>query len=361
MVKQILEKASLVQEQSGKSVASQVVEMIALRRGKSKVNPEEYYNYRLYDDNFSLQDKQQFGGWQFKEKTMSFKDGRWDWPMRDKILSQIYLEGVGLLCPKILAFCGNENRHLGLIPAYKPDQTLVEFLRDEIEYPFFCKPVAASLGRDGTAVLGFDESNNSLILANETRLSVNDFLQRLKEEDRGTVFQHSVAPHPETVEIFGNRLSSLRLVSLMHKEKTRVFKAVLKIPSGKNMTDNFDHGQSGNIIAKINTETGEIEKVISGVGIHQCEVDKHPDTGKSLLGFVIPEWEKTRDICLLATKSYPGLFMQHWDIAIGENGPSILEMNFPGDIDLLQHAYGEGIINDELNALMKERSLSKEY
>lgn len=342
----------------GKSIFSQIKEIIVLHWGHNRINPIEYFDYRLFDDRMSFCSKKKFAGWRYKQWSLSFKDSRWDFPVRDKVMAQLYLEQLGLPCPQILAFCGPESRHMGVIPSFTPGHSMMEFLRSDITYPFFCKPVAASLGRDGIAVTEYDRMNNSLVLANGNQFPMEDFIQHLKEEVRGTVFQKMVHPHPRTVKYFGNRLSSVRVVSLSFKTGPRVFRAVLKIPTGTNMTDNFDHGQSGNVIAKVNIETGEIAEVISSTGINQKSIEKHQDTGQPLCGFVIPDWQDLIDVCKLATQAYPGLFIQHWDIAIGENGPVILEMNFPGDIDLLQHAYGEGILNDDLQELLMERGLA---
>src|SRR5688572_15843547 len=56
-------KGALAKQDTGKSIASQFAEIIALRLGPGKLEAAEYYQYRLYDDNrFSWRDKKQFFG-----------------------------------------------------------------------------------------------------------------------------------------------------------------------------------------------------------------------------------------------------------------------------------------------------------
>jgi hypothetical protein len=46
-----------------------------------------------------------------------------------------------------------------------------------------------------------------------------------------------------------------------------------------------------------------------------------------------------------------------WDIAICEDGPRILEINAFGDIDLFQHAYRSGFIDDLFLNKMRDRGI----
>ena len=354
----VIHHARWVKTHYGKSFLAQFKEFLALRSSSSGINPVEYYEFRLFTDDKTLEEKKEYIGWKIKDKTITFCDSRWSLPMRDKILQQVYLEQLGLPYPKIKATCGPFQRYLGNTPSFKPDTEFVDFLRKEITYPFFSKPIAASMGRDGISIHGFDDKTESLLLGSGEKLSIKDYLKLIEEEERGTLLQEQVISHPDIVEFFGDRLASVRIVTLLFKDKPKIFRAALKIPTGNNMTDNFSCGKTGNLLAQINLESGIIEKVFKGVGLEQEFVYKHPDTGKHLEGFQIPDWQLILDTTLLATRAVPGLYLQNWDVAIGANGPVILELNFPGDIEHLQHALGKGINDDDFKRMLEDWNVS---
>ena len=55
--------------------------------------------------------------------------------------------------------------------------------------------------------------------------------------------------------------------------------------------------------------------------------------------------------------AFPGFICPGWDIAVCEDGPKILEVNYFGDIDLSQRAHRKGFVDDEFLALMRSRGL----
>jgi Sugar-transfer associated ATP-grasp len=59
-------------------------------------------------------------------------------------------------------------------------------------------------------------------------------------------------------------------------------------------------------------------------------------------------------LCLTAATAYPGLRLQNWDIAIGDRGPVILEVNVEGSMDLHQLAGGRGILDGALAAALDD-------
>jgi len=127
-----------------------------------------------------------------------------------------------------------------------------------------------------------------------------------------------------------------------------IFRCAWKVPAGLNMSDNFIHGEVGNLLALVNVDTGRVERIISGTGFELREVTEHPDTGQILLGMTLPDWAAVRALCLTAATAFPGLRLQSWDIALGAAGPVILEVNVQGSMDLHQLAGARGILEGVL-------------
>ena len=81
------------------------------------------------------------------------------------------------------------------------------------------------------------------------------------------------------------------------------------------------HGELGNLIANVNIETG---KITNAVGMSDGEVvviPKHPNSGVTLTDLSVPLWSEIVSFCFKAAPIFPGLAMQHWDIAICPEGP----------------------------------------
>ena len=67
LIPQLRRNGFRARKETGKSLTAQAVEMLALAWGVGKLHPEEYYEYRLYDDRrYDLAEKKRFLGrvWQ---------------------------------------------------------------------------------------------------------------------------------------------------------------------------------------------------------------------------------------------------------------------------------------------------------
>jgi hypothetical protein len=119
------------------------------------------------------------------------------------------------------------------------------------------------------------------------------------------------------------------------------------------MTDNYYHGESGNLLGYVNLGSGVVERVVGGLTEGESETPVHPDTGVPLLGVSLPDWSRLLSISAVGAKALPGLRWQSWDIALSSGGPTILEMNAFADIDLIQYAYGAGLDDAALRSCLE--------
>ncbi len=72
----------------------------------------------------------------------------------------------------------------------------------------------------------------------------------------------------------------------------------------------------------------------------------HPDTGRAIIGTAIPEWDRVAALAKEASRLLPGIRTQSWDIAVTNEGPMPLEVNFGGDLNLAQLASGAGVLDE---------------
>ena len=140
------------------------------------------------------------------------------------------------------------------------------------------------------------------------------------------------------------------MIVLFDGSGPRLFCSLWKVATGGNMADNY--WRKGNILALLDRERGTVQKCTTGLGPELQTVSHHPDTGKCLIGFAIPDWDAIVDLTKNAACAVPGLPVQAWDIAPTAKGPMALEVNVFGSSFLPQLAMGAGLYQGEFRAFM---------
>lgn len=180
-----------------------------------------------------------------------------------------------------------------------------------------------------------DRGEDRLCLADGQWIGVDEYVDTtVLKRTQGYLFQKRIRQHPEAERICGMAVASLRLVVLNYDTGPQVFRVGWKIPTGKNFTDNFDDGKSGNLYCWVDRRTGIVERVVrgtrheqgekAGLGALGEEVETHPNTGARIRGRRIPEWDQVAEVCLSAAAALPGLRLQAWDIACGRRSESVV-------------------------------------
>jgi hypothetical protein len=336
---------------TGKPVLSQLTEMLKLHFAEGKIKPAEYFFYELYNDQlFSFAAKRDFVGDRGNEKLhASFNDPQWRAMATDKILFYTLMHGLGVRIPKLYAVYSPARRVLNGVPCITEPNAMRDFLQTRISYPFFAKPIRGAHGVGGIAVKSFNQRNDTLHIRTEEQIPVHDFVTNLSRVDkRGYIFQECLVPHPVIRQTCGDGLSTIRMIVLLSDSGPCLFRAFWRIPRGSNMTDNFAGGTSGNLVGQIDLKSGQVLEAIAGVGASRSLAKVHPDTGRPIIGVILPDWQDAVKTCLSTATALPGLRLQHWDVAMCPDGPLLVEVNSSGDLFGAQYAYRAGFRNTEL-------------
>jgi hypothetical protein len=128
--------------------------------------------------------------------------------------------------------------------------------------------------------------------------------------------------------------------------------AFWKIARARNITDNFCMGETGNLLAAIDKDTGAIQRVVTGLWPQGQEVTHHPDTLQPFNGFTLPDWPNAIDMCLAASHHFPGLRLQHWDIAFCRQGPVLMELNTEADLGVPQFLGRTPFVNERITDML---------
>jgi hypothetical protein len=328
----------------GKSVLQQLDEMLRLRLGRSRLRVSDYYAFELYDDALYPPAVKRFVvGWDSREVSGVLNDLHWRAVADDKLVCYAFLRGLGLRHPASYALYHEGGRTFGAVPTLTSPEAMADFLRIAMHYPFFAKPIEARHGVGASAVVRLDAERDMLRTVSGNDIAVTDYVDRfVTSAPGGYIFQELLRPHPEIQRVCGDRVSTVRVIVLNGYGDTRLFRIMWRVPVGSNITDNFRHGASGNLMGSVDPATGRVRRVIRGPGPNTrgfyglgrlgSPVETHPDTGERIEGFALPSWEDTLALCRHAAAALPGLRYQAWDIALCPDGPVIVELNANGGL-----------------------------
>jgi len=326
----------------------QFCQALYLRFGSCKLDPWEYFFFQVFLDRYPLKEKQCFVGWRREIKLDRAANAHAARGMaNNKLACHELLTKNGMPLPEIAAVYGDVDRGMTDTTMLTDANDVAAFLRHSCHYPLFVKPVRGKHGRDTYALQGLVDG--ALQLSSGHWLGLTDFIARLDPaRPGGIVFQEMLQTSPAIEAVCGRRLTSVRLIVILTSAGPEILSAVWRIPTGANITDNFNCGRNGNIIAGIELATGHVQRVVRGINWINIPVDHHPDTGSAFCGLHLPDWQRICALCLDAATQFPGLRLQHWDVALTDRGPVIMEINVEGGMRTHQIVQQRGIYGTRL-------------
>jgi len=335
---------------SGKSMMHIIFEALSLRYGPGRLGLAEYLDYSLFDDSkYDAEQKRSFAGWRLQRYIDELTPRDWWSVIEDKVVLGLYLRGLGFPTPDIMAVYA-ESRRFNKIKTLKNRDDLLKYLVRDAVFPLFGKPVRQGHGIDAMSLIRHVD-NGSIQLGNGEIESCESITARIVQySSKGYLFQELLRPHPDTVIVCGDRLTSLRMTVMMDQDVPNLLFSQWKVPVGRNMVDNTG---MYNIVAPVDLPSGLIAMAYLVDQQGQSQIKTHPDVGVSLEGFVIPDFSEACELCLKAARSLPDIAVQGWDVAITDAGPVLIETNVTGDIDKIQHTFGTGFLIPETRRLLK--------
>jgi hypothetical protein len=345
---QLARTARFVSRTCGKPLAEQAREIIALHRGPGRLKPFDYYAYELYDDaRYTAAQKREFISWRWDRLCRLLNDPAWTAVCDDKLVTYALFRGLGLPHPDVQAFFHPGTRTCGPIPAMRTPQAMADFLRHGARYPLFGKPARDWRGGGASSLMSYDRERDVVLTAQGEEVHVDDYVAAFpvaccsganlrSASPDGYLFQSRVVQHPLVDRLSGERVSTLRLIVLLGTDGPRLHRVTWKLPVGRNITDHAI-GTSGNVKCSVDPATGRVERALRGplpgspglpgLGAYGSPIERHPDSGETLTGVVLPHWDRIVTACLDAAAALPGVRYQGWDIAIGPDGPLFMECN----------------------------------
>lgn len=332
-----------VEKETGKKSLEVLQDFMKVKGGMSKLSIEDYFLYRLYDENISIDEKKRF-----------ISDSR-HWPLvnkcieqramaatEDKFFSYGILSSAGVPVPRTQAILDGSVRAYGSVPKLASADDLIAFLENDAEFPLFCK-LNGGIGSHGVRIItGID--GEIIQFEQDEPMSAADFFD-LTVPDKSYLLQDMVQNAPELAR-YSKYVATVRIMNLVKKDDISIPFASIKIPAPNNIADNY--WRAGNFIANVDVATGVMNRVIRGKSIHTEEIDRHPDLDEPMLGEQLPYWDQVLDMARLCGGLFAMQTFQSLDIALTPTGPVVIEVNSGASFELPQLASGEGMLTDEV-------------
>ncbi len=354
----------LAREQTGKNARVQLQEIRALRAAGGMCGISDYYWYKLYDEAYQCgRGAPDFLGWRLQERfSMALNPRHAVLPAWDKLVFTTLAGSAGLPIAPLRAYFHAARvmpdalgEHLGTTAA------VGRFLRCPEHYPLFAKPAYSQQGFGSEYLAGYDAAGDALVLLSGKTIPVDDFLRRLDTSvnpqyhrpECGFVFQAPLVLAPEIQALTDwPAVCGVRIICLNGPDGVTPLTAMWKVATAPNHVDNFSKGKYGNLLAGVDVRTGTVTRTLNAfwpeARIHLC----HPGTGARLEGFRLPGWDRLLDACRAGGATFPLMRIHHWDFALTEQGPVMLELNDLG-MTLGPQIHGRGLLTEETRAFLR--------
>lgn len=159
--------------------------------------------------------------------------------------------------------------------------------------------------------------------------SIDEFYDYLKENH--LFIEEYVKQNKEINKLCKESVNTIRIMTFSYNGKSEIVYAAMRIGNGINNVDNFHQGGMG---CKIDLDKG----ILIGDAIDKDlnHYDVHPVSKVKFDGFVIPNWEEAKRLVLSASLVNNNIHMVGWDVAITDDGATLIEGNRRPGFDLIQ-------------------------
>jgi len=388
----LLSVSRYVSQSAGVPISTQVLDLLQSRRSNHLLGIADYYDYGLYDRQLVSRDEiGNYVGWKYENslnEALNPRDAVL--PAVDKLsLHKLLHECNSVSMPRIIGlYLPSGGKVYGSLSSKimtDPVQLKI-FLETNQIWPLYAKPSHLQQAIGCFLLQGYDPRKKHIILGAGSQKSwhykthteymdnvtgesmdVSAFIdevvlrrRQFYKPEAGYMFQQVLTAHLDIQNCTGNdSISSLRMVMLNFDEGPKLERARWKVAVGKNSVDNFSAGSRGNLISRVNLANGKVDSPLDGFWPYANNVSHHPDTGKELSGFQVPNWEEARQMSLSVAACFPLMKILHLDIALTDTGPVLMEINDLAGFDILQ-LHGKGLLSPLVReALLRYANSSK--
>ena len=319
-------------------------------RRTSQMSRAEFFRYRLWRDEVPLIARLRFasrrerGAVERLLNPMPYRGA-----MKSKTQVAERLRAVGIAVPESLALVGARVQGLD-VPRLTSLGDFRKFLATSPPDGLVLKPED---GGQGKQVLVAPRSSAEGVFTIDGRLhaaaTLWDEIQRTHRA-AGWRLERRIVPHPAAAGLCPEATPTVRVFTLLVGGEVILHAATLKVPRGQSGVDNFS--SFDNLAAPVDLQTGRVGKAgpFDGGG----RVARHPDSGVPIEGMTVPNWIAVRRTAERGARALAPLRALGWDIALGADGPVVLEANVSAGHEIVQVPQDQGLLHGPFLDLLHE-------
>jgi len=322
-------------------------------RKRLNVNFHEYFLYRLYDEQKPDQYRKRFAGRVNRDMYLE-RINPIDYILlaRNKYVTKLLLKSLAIPTPEMYFLfdpqAGVESPDV--LNNHASAEKRLSLLGSR---PIVVKVLEGEHGRDVNVYSGFkiEENRFQAIHASGETHSLSEMLD-FAGKGQKLLVEEKVAQAASFSALNQSSVNTIRMLTQLHPNgEADLILAFIRIGRQGRWVDNAAKG--GNVMAKVNKETGRLENIISFINYRTFEaITHHPDSGVNLVDFEIRDWKLILEQVLGFQRKISWLKAIGWDIAITDTGPVVIEINNRWDV--LGQSIGNESWLDYLESLDRE-------
>lgn len=291
-----------------------------------RIGPGYYFLGRFWRPEMRLRDKfGHFNESEYRRAINRLNGVLYQKISQHKVSEKALLALQGLPTPTFVGFYHPQrgSDHQGRL--LRGDTNLQRLLAEHIGQRLCFKDVE---GSGGSSFSALDVINQDGAIALRHPLTgrlfeLEEWAERLDQARTGWIIEKFLPQHPKLAALNPDSVNTLRLIVLRTREGFKVRGAILRIGRTGSQVDNLT---SGGLACKVDLESGRITEARDLSPMRKAHT-LHPDSNAQIVGFVVPHWEACLDTASRALAAFPHMNFAGIDIAITEQGPTVIELN----------------------------------
>jgi len=249
----------------------------------------------------------------------------------NKVVEKCLFTLFSIPTPKVLGFLHVDRGHFFGENNLRTLEDLTSLCLKNINKKVCIKPVSG-FGGEGFRLVEIHQHSNTLFLyclKDHKEIPIDEYFNslNLKETDGFLVEEH-FKQHNVLSKLNPTSLNTLRIMIYKpDNQPATCLGAFLKLGRNGSIVDN---GAAGGIISKVNLDTGTLEPAMI-VSSRYETYNNHPDSDEIINGTPIPFLNDAIELAKKSLEPFPGIRHIGADIAIGPQGPAVIELNARAD------------------------------